>query len=54
MKAHFIFHESKASYGKPWYIPGYGTRGTTFAGAINLIYTLPLSKKQPESHDSEE
>lgn len=54
VKAHFIFHESKASYGKPWYIPGYGTRGTTFAGAINLIYTLPLSKRQPESHDSEE
>lgn len=46
IKAHFLFHESKAPYGKPWYIPGYGTRGATFTGAINIIYTLPLSHKK--------
>ncbi|MCM1518880.1 MAG: DUF6048 family protein [Pseudoflavonifractor sp.] len=46
IKAHFLFHESSAPHGKPWYIPGYGTRGATFTGAINLIYTIPLSHKQ--------
>ena len=36
-----ILHESKAAYGKPWYIPGYGTRNS-ISGSFSIVYTLPL------------
>lgn len=36
-----ILHESKANYGKPWYIPGYGTRNA-IGGSFSIVYTLPL------------
>ena len=47
VKYHFILHESAAQYGKPWYIPGYGTRGGSFSGAINLSYSFKLGKSRP-------
>lgn len=46
LKFHFLFHESDPTYGKPWYIPGYGTRGSAFTGAINLIYSLDLGSRR--------
>lgn len=42
---HTILHESKQPYGKPWYIPGYGSRGQAISGSISIFYTLPLNKK---------
>ena len=36
-----IAHESKATYGKPWYIPGYGTRNS-IGGSFSVVYTLSL------------
>ena len=48
MKYHSILHESKAKYGKPMYIPGYGTRGSSITGAFSLMYVLPIEKKKPE------
>lgn len=45
LKFHSILHESKATYGKPWYIPGYGTRGTSITGAFSLMYTIPLKRE---------
>lgn len=47
VKYHFILHESATDYGQPWYIPGYGTRGGSFAGAINLSYSFTLDKSKP-------
>jgi hypothetical protein len=38
-------HEGKGEYGKPWYIPGYGSRYGAFTGSFSVFYTLPLNKK---------
>ena len=35
-------HESKTPMGKPWYIPGYGTRNGSVGGAFSIYYTLDL------------
>lgn len=46
-----IIHESKASYGKPWYIPGYGTRNA-IGGSFSIVYTLPLEHlNKPKDKD---
>lgn len=48
-KYHTILHESKNTYGEPWYIPGFGTRTSSIGGSISVMYTLPLGKKaEPE------
>ena len=39
-------HESKAAYGKPWYIPGFGSRGSAVTGSFYVAYVLPLHKKE--------
>lgn len=46
-----ILHESKNTYGQPWYIPGFGTRGSAVTGAFSVMYTIPLSKKTSEIVD---
>lgn len=46
---HSIFHESKSQYGKPWYIPGYGSRNGKITGSFTISYTLGLNKKSSES-----
>jgi len=51
LKYHFIFHESQAPYGKPWYIPGYGSRGSAITGAFSIMYTLPLNPKSAPAVD---
>ena len=48
-KYHLILHENKNDYGDPWYIPGFGTRTSSFAGAFNVMYTIPLKKKKKSS-----
>lgn len=45
-KYHTILHESKTTYGEPWYIPGYGSRTSSIAGSLSVMYTLPLGKKR--------
>lgn len=39
-----ILHESKATYGKPWYIPGFGSRSSAISGSISVIYTIPFKQ----------
>lgn len=39
-------HESKAQYGEPWYIPGYGSRNGAFTGSFSVVYTIPLGGKR--------
>ena len=48
IKVHNIIHTSKAPYGDPWYVPGFGARGSLFTGAVSFSYTLPFpaSKKK--------
>lgn len=40
-------HESAATYGEPWYIPGYGSRKGAITGSFYVTYTIPLHKKEP-------
>ncbi len=44
VKWHQILHESSLKNGKPWYIPGYGTRSVGFGASFSVSYTIPLSK----------
>lgn len=37
-----IIHQSKTAVGEPWYIPGFGSRGSSVSGSFSIIYTLPL------------
>lgn len=54
---HSILHESASPHGKPWYIPGYGSRNGAFSASFSLTYTLPLDgrnifkKKQAQLPD---
>ncbi len=46
--------ESKATYGRPWDIPGYGSRNGAITGSFSITYTLPFKKKTiPEAIQSE-
>lgn len=40
-----ILHESKNPHGKPWYIPGFGSRGQALNGSFSISYTLPLGRR---------
>lgn len=37
-----LIHQSRSEYGKPWYIPGYGSRESNFSGSVSVIYTFGL------------
>lgn len=43
-KYHTILHESKQTYGKAWYIPGFGSRNAAVTGAFSFTYTFSLDK----------
>lgn len=38
-----LLHQSKTTYGKPWYIPGFGSRGSNVSGSFSIIYTFGLT-----------
>lgn len=48
LKFHSLLHESKNTYGKPMYIPGYGNRENILDVSLSLIYTFTLNKPDPE------
>ncbi len=43
VRYHSLMHQSKPPYGKPWYIPGYGTCGSSLAVSVSVSYTISLS-----------
>ena len=47
VKYHALLHESKSIHGKPWYIPGYGTRGQAITGSFYISYTIPFKSSHP-------
>jgi hypothetical protein len=53
VKFHSVFKEKQADYGRPWYIPGYGTRGSTFAATFSVSYRLPLNKHRSAMRGSD-
>lgn len=42
IRIHALIHETKNEHGKPWYIPGYGSRGQMITGTFSISYTLPV------------
>ena len=49
---HTIIHETSTPYGKPWYIPGYGTKGMPITGAFTVTYTFDFHKKHQNRHSN--
>ncbi len=43
VKYQTILHQSKARYGDPWYIPGFGTRNGNVTGSFSFVYTFSIS-----------
>lgn len=41
-----ILHETAQPGGKPWYIPGYGSRNGIITGSFSIFYTFSLSGKK--------
>lgn len=48
LKYHFLFGCKDNANSRPWYIPGFGTRGSKLAGGLSIYYTLPLGKRRSE------
>jgi len=51
-KYHTLIHSSKGRYGDPWYIPGYGTRGSSITGSFSVSYTLSLSHLNKKAEEA--
>ena len=47
VKYHSILGENKTKQGKPWFIPGYGTRSGSIGFSFNVYYTIPMHKPAP-------
>ena len=46
LKYHFLFNYKKNPTADPWYIPGYGTRGSAITGGLSIYYTIPFNKNK--------
>lgn len=44
VRYHQILHQSNKKYGEPWYVPGYGSRGSAITATFSVFYSLPLDK----------
>lgn len=53
LRYHSIMNNGNPRYGDAWYIPGYGTRGGSWAGGFSVYYTLPLNKRRAPVVESE-
>ena len=49
VKYHSILHRSHPATGDAWYIPGFGTAGSSLAGSFSIFYTFSLNKRK--SHE---
>lgn len=43
LRYHSILAESASPYGKPWYIPGYGSRHGAITGSFTIFYTFGIN-----------
>jgi len=48
VRYHRLMSESGGTYGKAWYIPGFGPRRARFAASFTIMYTLPIDKRKPD------
>ncbi|MCM1110207.1 MAG: DUF6048 family protein [Clostridium sp.] len=51
---HSCIHESRARYGRPMIIPGYGKRNSSFAAGVYLMYTIGFKHPEPTNPDDEQ
>ena len=53
IRFHGIFSYGKNEHSKPWFIPGYGPRGSSLGLSLGISYTLPFhSGKQDTSQET--
>ncbi len=45
IKYHTLFSDGNPTHGQPWYIPGYGTHRSNWAGSFSIYYTLNLNHR---------
>lgn len=52
---HALIAESRCPYGKPWYIPGFGSRGGALTGSFSIFYTFQMKGgPSPATEQSQE
>ena len=44
IRYHGIFNYGKNEHSKPWFIPGYGPRGSSLGFSLGISYTLPMHR----------
>ena len=44
IRYHGIFNYGKNEHSRPWFIPGYGPRGSSLGFSMGVYYTLPLHR----------
>ena len=52
IRFHMMLHTPDPPYGQPWYIPGFGTKGSPLSASISFTYTIPLqhlNKPRPDA-----
>ena len=52
IRYHGIFNYGKNEHSKPWFIPGYGPRGSSLGFSLGVSYTLPLHRER-QDHSQE-
>ena len=50
IRYHGIFNYGKNEHSKPWFIPGYGPRGSSLGFSLTINYTLPLYNEKHEGN----
>ena len=51
IRYHGIFDYGKNANSRPWFIPGYGPRGSSLGLSLSIFYTLPLHREAAVSVD---
>jgi hypothetical protein len=52
IRYHGIFNYGKNEHSKPWFIPGYGPRGSSLGFSLGVSYTLPLHRDAQPAEQS--
>lgn len=46
LRYHNMFNYGKSEHSRPWFVPGYGPRGSSLGFSLSILYTLPLHRQQ--------
>ena len=45
VRYHYLLNHGKNKHSRPWFIPGYGPRGSSLGLSLSLYYTLPFHRR---------